>query len=134
MRVDRLVFCLPSEPARGRFFRACLARSPAVSQKKNSQASNWHSVSLLIGSLSLHPCMRSPILIRARLETSRTTALEDAVGDLTSFATVLIDAPVSLSRILNIFSRELSLPKNTKLFLVPHLGLDLLSRSASRSP
>jgi hypothetical protein len=140
MRVDHVVFCLPSEPVReaDSFAPAWMEVQPYYKRKAHGRnwaaMSNWRSVSLPIGSLSLHPCMRSPILIHARLETSRTTALEDAVGDLTSFATVLIDALVSLSRILNLFSRELSLATNAKLFLAPYLGFDLLSRSASRSP
>lgn len=55
------------------------------------------------------------------------------MGDLTSFATVLIDALVPSSRNLNLFSRDLSLATNTKLFLAYHSGLDLHPRPASRS-
>jgi hypothetical protein len=95
-------FSIPSDPVHeaGPFAPA----SPAAPQNGQSWASmgNGRSVSLPIGSLSLLRILEMPKLeVRFRLmrspvgacrETSHTPAPEDTVGDLTSFATVIIDA------------------------------------------
>ena len=46
-------------------------------------------------------------------------------GDLTSFATVLINAFAPLGRILYLFSRYISPVANRKPLLAPHLELNL---------